>query len=328
MPSKDYLRFLQPNAELAAGFNFEKVLQSPELMASLFGNGDGEEARSQAMRALKEMDHLWLSFAPPGDLVVLMTGKFEHGAAAGMFYAQGIHPVFLGSARVMMIGAEPSIQAALARLAKPAANGGWVAQRARALSQDHETWIVNERQPGAGPRSAALRAIRRFAVGIRLTGEAGIDGEAIADSEASAIEIAAWLDRMKTGLRERTGAAVLDGMAVAREGAALKFAAKADAFLSGETGKAAMNSEFGVELYSVIMAGFPGMPVRAVAGDKLQIVKVGMKREEVLELLGQPLSVWAIQGLDTPRETWTYQVAFGKRQTVRLTDGVVTAEPR
>jgi hypothetical protein len=38
-----------------------------------------------------------------------------------------------------------------------------------------------------------------------------------------------------------------------------------------------------------------------------------MKREEVLSLLGQPLSVSAIQGLDTPRETWTYQVAFGKQ---------------
>jgi hypothetical protein len=53
-----------------------------------------------------------------------------------------------------------------------------------------------------------------------------------------------------------------------------------------------------------------------------------MKREEVLRLLGQPLSVSAIQGLDTPRETWIYQVAFGKQFTVKLDGGVVTSPPR
>ena len=53
-----------------------------------------------------------------------------------------------------------------------------------------------------------------------------------------------------------------------------------------------------------------------------------MKREEVLSLLGQPLSVSSIQGLDTPRETWTYQVPFGKQYTVRLDGGIVTAPPR
>jgi hypothetical protein len=77
-----------------------------------------------------------------------------------------------------------------------------------------------------------------------------------------------------------------------------------------------------------MMAGFPGMPPRTVAEDKLLAVRTGMKREEVLTLLGQPLSVSSIQGLDTPRETWTYQVAFGKQFTVRLDGGVVTSPPR
>jgi hypothetical protein len=52
-----------------------------------------------------------------------------------------------------------------------------------------------------------------------------------------------------------------------------------------------------------------------------------MKREELLTLVGPPLSVAAINGLDTPRETWTYQVPFGKQATVRLDGGVVTAPP-
>jgi hypothetical protein len=53
-----------------------------------------------------------------------------------------------------------------------------------------------------------------------------------------------------------------------------------------------------------------------------------MKREEVLGLLGRPLSVSSIQGLDSPRETWTYQIPFGKQVTVRLEGGIVTAPPR
>jgi hypothetical protein len=65
-----------------------------------------------------------------------------------------------------------------------------------------------------------------------------------------------------------------------------------------------------------------------VAQDKLRSVQAGMKREDVLSLLGQPLSVSGIQGLEIPRETWVYQVPFGKRFTLRLDGGVVAAPPR
>jgi len=328
LATKDYLRFLHPNAQLVAGFYFEKVFQSAELMGSLFGQGEGQDARMKVIGALKEMDHLWLSFVAPSDVVVLMTGKFEQGIAAGLFYSQGVRPVFLGGARVMMIGSEPSIQAALARLAKPASGGGWVARRARELSQNHETWIVNELPAGANHGAAALQSIRQFALGFRLTGEMGLDGEAVADSEANAEKIALWVDHMKAAIREKTGVGALDSLTVERAGVTLRFAAKGDTLLDGEAGKAAMNSDFGVELYAVIMAGFPGMPARTVAGDKLMAVKAGMKREEVLSLLGRPLAVSAIQGLDVPRETWTYQAPFGKQLTVRLDGGVVTGPPR
>jgi hypothetical protein len=76
-----------------------------------------------------------------------------------------------------------------------------------------------------------------------------------------------------------------------------------------------------------MMAGFPGVSKSAVAADKLRAVKTGMKRDEVLSLLGRPVSVTSIQGLDVPRETWTYQVPFGKRLSLRLDDGVVTLAP-
>jgi hypothetical protein len=322
---KDYLRFLQPNAHLIAGFDFGKVFSSPELVAGLFGQGDDEASRTKVMGALKEMDHLWMSYASPTDFVLLMTGKFEQGVAAGMFYAQGIQPVFLSDAHAMMVGPEPSIQAALARLAKPAVAGGWVTRRARELSKDHETWIVNE--PPA-TNQGALQTIRQFSLGVRLSGEATIDGEAVADSEANAEKIGVWIDQMKAALRQKTGVGVLDALTVERNGSTLRFAAKDDPALTGEAGKAALNSEFGVELYSVIMAGFPGVPSSSVAGDKLLAVKAGMKREEVLGLLGRPISVSTIQGLDLPRETWTYQVPFGKQFTMRLDGGVVTVPPR
>jgi hypothetical protein len=328
LATKDYLRFLHPNAQLVAGFDFEKVFQSAELMGSLFGQGEGQDARTKVIGALKEMDHLWLSFVAPSDVVVLMTGKFEQGVAAGMFYAQGVRPVFLGGAHVMMIGSEPSIQAALARLAKPAVSGGWVTRRARELSQNHETWIVNELPAGTNHGATALQAVRQFALGLRLTGEVGLDGEAVADSDASAEKIALWVDQMKAAIREKSGVGALDSLTVERVGSTLRFAAKGDALLAGAEGKAAMNSDFGVELYAVIMAGFPGMPTRTVAGDKLLAVKAGMKREEVLGFLGRPLTVSAIQGLDIPREIWTYQVPFGKQLTVRLDGGVVTGPAR
>jgi hypothetical protein len=56
-------------------------------------------------------------------------------------------------------------------------------------------------------------------------------------------------------------------------------------------------------------------------------VRQGMKREEVLSLVGPPLSIAAIQGLDEPRETWTYQVPFGKQLSVRLVNGIVSQPP-
>jgi hypothetical protein len=326
---KDYLRFLPPDAQLVAGIDFGKVFQSPDLMAALFANGEGEDARNKAMGALKEMDHLWISFLAPNDVVVVMTGKFEQGVAAGMFYSQGIYPAFLGDAHAMMVGSEPSIQAALARLAKPAStNGGWAARRAREMSKDHETWIVTEPPAGASRGTGVLSSIRQFALGFKLAGEGSLDGEVVASNDAEAEKISAWIAQAKAAIREKTGVGALDALTIERSGSSLRFAAKGEELLAGDAGKKAVSSDFGVELYSILMSEFPGMPTRTVAEDKLLAVKKGMKREEVLSLLGPPLSVAAIQGLDTPRETWTYQVPFGKQLTVRLDDGVVTAAPR
>ena len=322
---KDYLRFLHPNARLAAGFDFEKLSQSDhsqEWMTSLFAQPGDEDSRNKVMGALKEMDHLWLSFASPTDFTILMTGRFEQGVATGMFYSQGVSPVFLGGAHAMIVGPEPSVQAALARLAAPPnANGGWVARHARELSKDHETWVVNELPPGTN-QGSDLQAIRQFSLGFRLSGNGSVDGEAVADSEAGAEKIAAWVDQMKTAL------GALDSLTVERAGATLRFAAKGEGLLAGEAGKTAMNSDLGVQLYTLMMTGFPGAPARTVAGDKLVAVKIGMKQEEVVRLLGKPLTVSGIQGLDTPRETWTYQIAFGKQVSLRLDGGVVTAIPR
>src|SRR5580692_5944312 len=86
LPSKDYLRFLHPNAFLAAGFDLEKLFRTPEVMQALLGMPDDQ---GKLAAALAEMDHLWMSMGSATDGVVLMTGKFEKGAAAGMFYAQG-----------------------------------------------------------------------------------------------------------------------------------------------------------------------------------------------------------------------------------------------
>ena len=64
-----------------------------------------------------------------------------------------------------------------------------------------------------------------------------------------------------------------------------------------------------------------------MAADKIAAVETGMKREDVLHLPGTPITVSSIQGLDTPREIWLYQVPFGKQFRVRFEDGVVTRLP-
>lgn len=228
----------------------------------------------------------------------------------------------------MMIGSESSIQATLTQLARAAGNEGWVARRARELAKDHETWIVNEQPAKSKDRPDVLQSIRKFAIGFRVTGDTGIDGEAVTDTDESAQKLANWVEQMKGAIHEKTGAGVLDSLDVKCDGPILRFAAKGDRLLAGEAGKAALNSDFGVGLYEIMMAGFPGMPARTVAGDRALAIRTGMKREELLSLLGEPLSVYSIQGLDTPRETWTYQVAFGKQVSVRLDGGVVSAPPR
>jgi len=320
---KDYLRFLHPNAQLVAGGAIGKLFRSPELMSGVFGQAEGAEARNQVIAALKEMDNLWLSAAPGNDVVLLMTGRFEQGAAAGMFYAKGIMPVFLGGSQAMMIGAEPSLQAALGRLARPAAPGGWVARRARELSKDHETWIVSE-PSGTSQLSGALKTIRQFALGFRLTGDAGVDGEVVADSESGAEGIATWVDGMKAAIRQKTGVGALDALTIHRTGSTLQFHASDKELLAGDAGKAALSSDFGVELYALMMGAFPGAQARMVSEDKLLAVQKGMKREDVLDLLGPPLSVFSIQGMEKPLETWTYQVPFGKQYTLNLEGGVVS----
>ncbi len=322
LPSKDFLRVLQPNALLAVGFDFEKISRSPEIMEAVFGAGAQDE-REKLIAAIQEMDHFWMSIAEPHDIVILMTGKFERGGAANLFYSQGIRPVFLGDAHAMIVGPEPSVQAALARLAHAPAGDEWVASRARQISKDHDGWVVAE--PGS-KLTGALKTIRRFALGFRWTNSIGTDAEVVADSDAGARGIADWIENMKTTVREKTGVAVLDALKVSLDGSTVRIAATGG-LLEGDAGKAAMNSDFGAELYNVLAAGLPGAP-KTVAADKIASVKMGMSREEVLALLGPPVGVTAIQGLDTPRETWIYQVPFGKQVLMRLEGGVVSQLPR
>ncbi len=321
----DFLRFLHPNAQMAIGMDFQKVFRMAEMMGIAFG-----ERNTNALGAFQEVDHLWLSIGGPRDVVMLMTGHFEKGQVAGMFYSQGSSPVFLGGAQAMLVGPEPSIRAALARLQAPPvadANAGWVAARARGMAaSDHELWVVVEPQPPAavpGAGAGPLAGAREFAFGAKLAGEMSIDGELEAASPERATEISTWVQAMKDGLKLKNGDSALDTLAIDKGGATLRFSAKGSQLANSQ----ALHSEFGPELYSLITARIPGAPARAVAQDKLKAVKAGMPREEALGPAWSPLSVTFGSGLELPRETWLYQAAFGKQVTVRLDGGVVTVAP-
>ena len=329
---KDYLRFIHPNPQLVVGLDFKKVFEMAAMMGTLFEQEDGKTT-PRAIAALKETDNMWLSIVNERDIVLLMTGQFEQGAAAGLFYAQGIRPVFLGGAGAMMIGAEPSIQAALARLAAPPLKNdaqNAIARRAKELAKDHEVWIAGTPPPILKRSPSPLSGVQEFAIGIRLSGEAGVDGEVTADSPESAGQIAAWLEKIKAMAKGTARTEEIQSLALEQAGATLRFSAKvslASATPVGADPNPALDSEFGAELYALALAGIPGQPLRAVAGDKLRLVKKGMKSEEVIALVGPPLGVMSIQGLEETRENWTYQVAFGKSMTMRLEGGIVVIEP-
>src|SRR5262249_53329333 len=109
---------------------------------------------------------------------------------------------------------------------------------------------------------------------------------------------------------------------------AVRFSAReAVATASSQAPNPALDSDFGAEIYSLFLAGIPGQPARAVAGERLRTVKKGMSKDQVIALVGPPLAVMSIQGLEEPRETWTYQIAFGKQMTLRLDNNLVTVEP-
>src|SRR6185369_817650 len=55
LPSKDYLRFLHPDASVAAGFDFGKLFRSPEVMQALLGTPEGPDDRKKLSAALQEM---------------------------------------------------------------------------------------------------------------------------------------------------------------------------------------------------------------------------------------------------------------------------------
>jgi len=329
---KDYLRFLHPNAQLALGIDFKKVFDMAAMMGALFEQEDGKTT-PRALAALKETDNMWLSVANERDALLLMTGRFEQGAAANLFYSQGIRPVFLGGAGVMLIGAEPSIQAALARLAAAPSNAAgqnWISRRAREMAKDHEIWIAGAPPAILKKSLSPFSGVQEFAIGVRLSSDQGIDGEVVADSAESAERIAVWLGRIKELLKGQPQTEELASLTLEKSGANLRFSTKglaSQASKPASTPNPALDSEFGAELYSLVMAGIPGQPPRAVAGDKLRQVKKGMKSEEVIALVGPPLGVMSIQGLEESRENWTYQVAFGKQMTLRLDANVVTVEP-
>ena len=168
-------------------------------------------------------------------------------------------------------------------------------------------------------------------MGIKLSSPQVLEGEVVADSPENVDRIAAWVDQMKALLREKAPAAGLDELAIEKAGSTLRFSAKDSGLLATQPSTNAVNpaldSDFGAEVYSLLMAGLPGQPARVVAGEKLRAVKKGMTKDEVFRLAGAPLGVTAIQGLEEPRETWTYQIAFGKQVSFRLDAGVVTATP-
>ena len=340
LPRNDYLTFIHPDAQAVIGFDFKPVTTLIDALISEMA-GPNAKKTTKGLDGMKELDRVWISIqgtTGAQDVLVLMTGHFERGAlAAELTNAPGgFARVFLGGPNVMLAGPEASVKAALVRLSAPGkeATLGWAAEQAREFSTDHDFWIAA--QPGAELQQMAgqFGGLTHFVFGAKLHNEASFDGEFGAVSDAIIDKMMVELEATKAkAIKENPKMrALLEKLAVERDGMVLRFSAQ-----GGKINPKQFASELSKQVRTVMSSLLSGgaSQQRAIVDlkvlvpdEKLEGVKKGMTRDEVTGLLGKPVMVSSISGLDVPRESWTYHLASGKKVTLRLDDGVVSSLPR
>jgi hypothetical protein len=95
-------------------------------------------------------------------------------------------------------------------------------------------------------------------------------------------------------------------------------------FRAAHSGRAAQPSVVSLAPVPVDRAD-PAPPKRIVPANTYAAILVGASRREVLDLLGEPNSRYAITGDDGTRESFTYDLDNGQTVVIRLLGGKVTA---
>lgn len=301
---KDYLRFLHPSAKFAAGIDVRKLRALADATGFLPSREDLQKNPLFA-NAFHEVERMWISFAGERDFLLLLDGRFETGSMANVFYSQGVYPVFLGDASAMLVGPPASVEAALARLRAPAAPSKF-----RELSAGSQAYLVVA--PPEQPAGDPFHGIRQIAFGLRIEGEAKAEATITGATAESIAALEKWLRTMQK-----------DALTIESSGTTLRVSAQG----FDPSGSFASDSALAVKMHPLFLGWLPGQPKSVVSTAQMQAVREGMAQEELVRLAGRPIAVSGIQGLETPRETWTYQIAFGRQVTIRLDGGVVTAPP-
>lgn len=338
----DYLRFIPPDAEIAAGFEVKQVASLIDAMIVQMMGPDARKSAAKGMDALRQIDRLWLAARDSGSegALILVTGRFERGSGLEALKAPGMIQVFVGGPNAMLIGSEKAVRAALRRLNAPQdGDDGWVGDQARQLAPDHDFWLAMQPRADLQQVASQLQGMRQFSLAAKLHDETRLDGELVTVSETIMDKLMATVDEAKARMIKDNPKtrATLDKMTVERDGDTLRFSAK-----GGKLSTQQFSTEIARQLHGMVSAMMPTpgggalqrpqavaaaveTPSAAVADEKLLAVKKGMKRAEVVGLIGKPATVSSISGLEVQRETWTYRLESGKKVTLRLDDGVVTA---
>lgn len=322
IPHTDYLRFIHADAQTALGFDVPPMVPVIEALIGV------ESSRN--LDAIKEIERVWISVgrASPTESVVLMMGHFERGALFRAMNGKEATCVFLGSQRIMLAGSQAAVEAAIGRLnAPPVKKPGWVARQALQLAAGRDLWLAIEPQAGLRQNVAALDGIRLFSLGAHFGEQVSLDGDIVTDSDARGEKLISELEALKASMVSPDADDEGGGVMVEQSAASTHFSMKVDQIMVPAMGAVLLRPFLSLFGKAAAVQQTQAPPMATVSDDKLQAVKQGMTRAQVVELVGQPHAVTSISGLEIPRETWTFRLASGRKATVRLDNGIVAAGP-
>jgi hypothetical protein len=204
VPSQDW-RFAHPGATLVGGFRIRAVLDSP-LVNQLISEATSKDPSTGMMvgmirSAVGGVSEVRFSIRDMGkgkdpDVLALVTGPLDEATVTAM--AQGKAEVHRIDANTLLLGEGQSLEAAVARMSKPAT--GLQARsldRSKALA-DHDLWVAGTLPEIPNMTIPMLNSLRGLALGISLQRDLRLELALDMDSAKTAEDLVSAARRSQT----------------------------------------------------------------------------------------------------------------------------------